>query len=177
MRRLIWLAALPCLFLSTSLLGQSRPVELGLDLGIEFDITDDPGPNRTVIALPAQRLRVGLFASQQFSIEPSVSFSLVDVSDVSLIEGSLNLLLAYHFTADRERPRVYLQAGGGLNLIDFEDESDAQFRVGGGLGVKIPAGDRFAVRLEADYFRSFESDLRYGTNTILGLIGFSFFTS
>ena len=66
--------------------------------------------------------------------------------------------------------------GGGLDYFNVEGFDDIQFGVGAGVGGKIPAGDRFAVRIEANYLRGFESDGRFAANIIQGLVGFSFFT-
>lgn len=161
--------------------GQGRPVELGLDAGFEIQLTDAVNgfdtDNVTVIAVPAQRFRVGFFVSDAVSIEPAVGFAYVNFSDESLTELSAALAILYHFTSDPDRPRFYLGIGGGLDLIDVGDASDTQFGIGGALGVKLPVGDQFAVRLEADYVRGFESDDRLGTHNLAALVGFSFFTS
>jgi hypothetical protein len=168
------------LFVANQAFGQGRPIELGLDAGFQVSLTDAVDgfetDNVTAIQFPAQRFRIGFFVSDAVSIEPSVGFTYLSVSGESLTELGAGLAFVYHFTSDVSRPRVYLGAGGSLDLIDIGDASDAQFGAGALFGVKLPAGDQFAVRLEAQYVRAFESDDRLGSNIIGALVGFSFFT-
>lgn len=71
-----------------------------------------------------------------------------------------------------------MQGGGGFNVVDLGEDVDSssQFAAFGGLGAKVPAGDQFAVRLEGNLLRAFETDDRFGYWGIQGVIGFSFFT-
>ncbi len=179
MRKLAFLLLLLAFPLNQAF-GQGRPIELGLDAGFQVSLTDAVGEferdNITVVQVPIQRFRVGFFVSDAVSIEPSVGLTYLSVSDQSLTELGAGLAFVYHFTSDASRPRVYLGAGGTLDLIDFGDASDTQFGAGALFGVKLPAGNQFAVRLEAQYVRAFESDDRLGASNIGAFVGFSFFT-
>lgn len=152
------------------------PVELGVDVGVAIGIPDD-GETSISIGLPAQRFRVGFFASERVSIEPSLGIDFVNVSDVTLTTISFHTGFLYHFSSQRNKPRGYFQIGGGLDYLNLEGFDAIQFSVGGGIGGKFPVGSQFAVRLEADYLRAFENDDVAAGNVILGFLGFSFFTN
>ena len=169
------------LVLTGDLVAQSRPVEIGFDTGLVLSITSDKDGweywNTTEIAVPLQSIRVGFFVSDRVSIEPSVSFSYTDFGDESLTTLGLGAGVLYHFTDDATQPRFYIGGGAALGMIDVVDETETQFAVGVGLGVKLPIANRMAVRLEGQYNRRFESDLLPGANVIGITVGFSFFTS
>lgn len=182
MSALRYLAALAVLtFLIAGPLGaQDRPLELGLDAAFVVSLTDDANgmetDNITVIGVPFQRLRVGFFISDRFEIEPILQFNFVNVGDSDLLQLGLFVDGAYHFTSDPARPRAYLTASGGLDLLSADDESDTQWVFGGGVGVKLPVADQLAVRLEGGVRRAFESDDRLGATNLAALVGLSFFT-
>ncbi len=180
----MWLRMLSLLALSSVLtssfpaavLGQGRPVELGIDAGLSVTLTEGVDATITQVAIPASRFRVGFFVSDIVEIEPSLAFALLSVNGETATAVGFQLGLAFHSTAKRDRPRMFFQVGGGLDYVNVEDFDDVQFGVGAGVGGKIPAGDRFAVRIEANYLRGFESDNRFAANIIQALVGFSFFT-
>ena len=174
-RRITWIATITALLVPAHTLAQGTIVELGVDAGFEFDINDN-AENTTSIAVPVRQLRVGVFVGDNFQIEPRVSFAFTEIADISATELGLQLAFVYN-SGDPDRTRFFVLAGGGFDLIDIESESDTQWGVGGGIGVKIPVGSRFAMRIEGDYIRAFESDHFTSAHVILGLIGFSFFTN
>lgn len=163
---------------------QELPIELGLDGGVIFAITDDFNgfdvDNVTIVQLPFQRFRVGFFISDRTELESSLLFQHVSSGGQSVTTLGLGGAFVYHFTADVTRPRFFVQAAGTFSWLDvsgdFVDESATQFGLGTGLGAKLPAGDRFAVRLEAAFAHLFETEDQVGSNNIGLGVGVSFFT-
>jgi len=151
-----------------------RPIELGIDAGVQFDLDD---PKTTVIALPIQGLRIGFFLGDRVSLEPSVAFNYIKPSgEDSFSTLGLDASLLYHLSAATDQSRLYIRPVAGLSRVSGGGETFSQFNIGGGLGVKIPAADRLALRLEANLRHGLESD-DLPSGTALGLtIGFSFLT-
>ena len=152
-----------------------RPIELGLDAGMSITLTE--GDDITAAAIPASRFRVGFFVSDVFEIEPSLGFALVSVGGETVSRVGFQLGFVFHSNPNRDRPRAFFQVGGGLDYVNIAGFDDVQFGVGAGVGGKFPVDENFAVRIEADYLRGFESDNRFAANIIQALIGFSFFTN
>lgn len=162
------------LILAVPARAQDRPVELGLDAGVSFNISD---PNVTTISIPVQDLRVGFFVSDRLSLEPRVALNYLKVEDsdaLTSITAALGALV--HFNPDRDRSQFYLRPFGGLAFVDFGDDSETQFSLGGGLGVKLPMAERFAARLEGAFAHAFETDALAGSDAVSLTVGFSFFT-
>lgn len=153
-----------------------RPIELGLDAGVSVMIPDGGGDNVTSAGIPASRFRVGFFVSDIVALEPTLGFALVSSGGETVTAAEFIFAGLFHFTADPSRPRAYFRAGGGLSFVDVFDENDTQFGALGGIGVKLPAGDQFAVRIEGNFGRTFASSDRTAASTIQILVGFSFFT-
>lgn len=151
-----------------------RPVELGVDAGVQFDLED---PKTTVVGIPIQNLRVGFFLSDKLSLEPSVALNWIKVSgEDSFSTLGLDASLLYHFTADTERSQLYVRPFAGLMRVSGGGESVNQMQAGAGLGVKLPMATRMALRLEGNVRHGFETD-DIASGTALGMtIGFSFFT-
>jgi hypothetical protein len=153
---------------------QGRPVELGLDAGVSFNLSD---PNVTTISIPVQDLRAGFFLSDAVSLEPRIALNYLKVEDsdalttITLAVGGL-----YHFHADRTRAQPYVRPFAGLAYIDVGPDSETQFSAGGGIGIKLPMAERFAARLEGAYVHGFETDALLGSDAINLTVGFSFYT-
>lgn len=151
-----------------------RPIELGVDAGVQFDLED---PKTTVIGIPVQNLRVGFFLSDKLSLEPAVAFNWIKASGEDAFSTlSADASLLYHFSADTERSQLYARPFVGLSRVGGGGESVSQLQAGAGLGVKLPMATRMALRLEGNIRHGFESD-DIASGTALGMaIGFSFFT-
>lgn len=161
------LAAL-LLVLPRSAAGQDRPVELGIDAGALIDLSDDTD---VIAGVPLQSLRVGFFVSDAISIEPQVSFTYFNVPGESgvAVDGEIGPLI--HLSPDRSRQQAYVRPFGGISYVT---DGETVFRLGGGVGVRIPVAERLATRLEASYAHGFTD---FGGGDILALrVGLSFFT-
>jgi hypothetical protein len=151
-----------------------KPIELGIDGGFQFELND---PKTTSFHLPTGLFRVGFFASEKLSVEPSVAFNWVKVSGddaATTLQARLGVL--YHFGADAGRSRVFLEPIAGITYLNFGGGSASQFQVGGGVGLKLPSPNRIGVRLEALFAHGFENDDFSSTDVIALLIGISFYT-
>jgi hypothetical protein len=156
---------------TTSLAAQGRDgVELGIDLELTYS-TDDP--SLTVITLPSGSFRAGFPVNPNISIEPRISFQYAHAngSSVTLLDVQLGVL--WHVNTDRTKSTVYIRpffghthAGGSFGGGDASS-------LGGGIGIKIPQGDRLAIRLEGGYQHSLEDGV---SGQIFALLGISFFT-
>ena len=158
------------------------PVEIGMDGGLIWTSPDVDGMDSTLdAALPFQYVRAGFFINDHFSIEPALGFDRQDFGDdFTLTQLSLLASGLYHFSPSRTQPQFYLQLAGGLGYISLSDdtdrESDTQWALGFGGGVKLPRMNRLAARLGVVYLRHFESDFMPDANQIRGQVGLSFYT-
>lgn len=156
--------------------------EFGVDGGFVLTSVDIDGVDNTFdVSLPFQFLRAGVFVTPQISIEPMLGFERSDLGDDdSLTSMTLLATGLYHFSADRNQPQFFLQAGGGLDHLrlsfDGDSESDTQWLAGAGAGVKVPVLDRVSLRFSALYLRAFESDVFPTSNQFRGHMGLSFHT-
>lgn len=153
-------------------------VELGIDGGFVWTSPDIDGVDSMFdITLPFQYLRAGFFLNDQFSIEPLLGFDRQDLgNDQTLTALTFLASGLYHFTPDRSRTQFFLQAGGGLDYLSFEDASSTQWMAGAGVGLKTPLMDRLAARFGVLYLRAFENDDFAAANSVRGHVGLSFFT-
>jgi hypothetical protein len=158
--------------------------EFGLDgmiAGRLFDDSFQGTPISTddafLVGVPLQIFRVGFYVSDRIELEPSTSFTLVSLGGDTAHELGLNLNLLSHLSSQPGKAAPYVRLGGGLLSLDGGGGSSVtQFHANGGFGVKIPTGDRWAVRLEAAISRNFANDDFLGSWDVSALYGFSFFT-
>jgi len=171
--RILKLAATVAVLGATPAMAQ-RPLELGLDAGLQFGVED---PTSVTMSIPVQAVRVGFFLGDRASIEPSLSWNWFKFEgEDAFYTLSANLGLNYHFQADPERTRAYLRPLLGLARVGGGGADLTQFQAGVGVGVKIPASNRLALRLEANATHGFETE-DAGSGTAVGLLfGLSFFT-
>ena len=169
--------------------GQPRLMELGLDGGLAFGLSD---PKVTTFGLPVQSLRAGFYMNDQLSIEPIVSMSYTNVSanGGSASQNNLDLGVGavYHLNASRAARQLYVRpfidmlhvgqkfkdTQGGVTTT--QSTSDNAMGLGAGVGVKIPVMSRMVWRLETQLAHRLESGA-IGSQTSLGFsAGLSFFT-
>ena len=152
---------------------QQRPVELGMDGGVQVSLTGGTSP---LVQIPTGLFRVGFFANDLVSVEPSVALTMLTGSGetAQLLQGRLGVLV--HFASDPTKSRGFVEPLVGIIRRAGPSKTQTQFSAGGGIGVKIPAGKDFAARLEAVFTHGFSSNSFSGGNAVGALIGFSFFT-
>ena len=153
--------------------GAPLPREFGLDGGVTIGLGDLEG---TAIQLPAQNFRVGFFRSPVTSIEPYGSLNFFSVDDVDVTQITFGTGLLYHFSPDRTTRQAYVRPFAEVDFVSGEGDSEAQFGVGAGLGLKVPWQERFAWRFEGAVGYAVETDNRAGGMTIGLLAGLSFFS-
>lgn len=153
---------------------QGRRIELGVDAALT--VVRVEGINQTTINVPAQSLRAGFFLSDRISLEPTiaVNFRKVENTSVTFYGGGVGLL--YHLSTDRDRPQVFLRPMIGYSGLRFVGGSSGVSIAGFGAGVKVPTGDRLAIRLGAEYMRRFEGGDVGALNGFAATVGLSFFT-
>jgi hypothetical protein len=158
--------------------------ELGLDAGIRATFSDDfetalgsvEVEDVVTVAVPVQSVRVGFFVSDRVQVEPSLGFVLLSVGGETLSQLSLGVDLLAAFASEPGAPAPYVTIGALVTSFDDGDDTATQFGVAGGLGVKFPQGDRWAVRLEGGAARLFENEGEaLAAWNLFGTIGFSFF--
>ena len=151
-----------------------RPIELGIDAGVDIGLGDNSG---TVISIPAQSFRAGFPISPRVSLEPKIGINIFtgDGDTFTTYRGELGLL--YHLGSDRY-PGAYQRAGlyvrPFLGIVGFADgDSDSAGLLGAGVGYKFPIVSRLSSRFEAN----FEHQFGDGDSNAIGLLaGLSFFT-
>lgn len=182
MRRVLSFAALSLLVVASTASAQRRDrgrmnsanpsAELGVDAGLAFTLDD---PRITVFSLPIQSIRAGFYLSPAVSIEPSLRLNHISYSGAgSGTDYGLGLGLLYHFSTSRATNQMYVRPFIGVDGTSGGGESNSVFNFGGGFGVKIPVGNRFATRLEANLTHS--SDSGDSQNAIGLLAGLSVYT-
>lgn len=175
MRTTLRAAALAAMaMLGSSVAMAQRPIEIGFDAGLQFDLES---PTTTVFSLPIQAVRFGFFLSDRVALEPNLGINWFKVEGEDAFSTlNLEMGLPYLLGGQPGGTRTYLRPSIGIARVGGGGESVTQFQAGGGIGVKIPAADRMALRLEANVLHGFESD-EAASGTRLGLLfGLSFFT-
>jgi hypothetical protein len=145
--------------------------EIGVDAGVIFTLDD---PKATSFQLPIQGIRMGFYLSPAVSIEPSLRFNHNSIGDVSTTDYGLGLGLLYHFSTSRMANQLYVRPFIGLDGTSGDLGSNSTFSFGGGFGVKMPIGNRFASRFEANLTHF--SDDGTSQNAIGLLAGLSVYT-
>lgn len=192
MRRILSIAAVATLVIASSASAQrgrapastssgSQPIELGADasLGIGFGATT-PDVNVTTFQIPLSQIRAGFFISPELSIEPSLGMQYASANGGSSSHYTLGVGALYHFSTLRTEKQVYVRpflnfesasaSGGGTS------NSATSLALGAGLGIKIPATDRFAWRLEANLAHNNNKNFDDSPNRFNLLAGLSYFT-
>ena len=154
----------------------SQPIEFGVDAGLGRTWVNQPRGNPTFsvweLDVPVQAIRVAFPLDDQFAIEPTLSLVTAggDFGRATLL--TLDAALLYELSTDRSRPQWFLRPFIGVH----HDTPEATgITLGGGAGVKIPATDRIAARLEARY--RYTSLGNGGSSNTLGLLaGVSVYT-
>lgn len=157
---------------------QAQGVELGASLvNVTFITGDD---DATVVGVPVGGfgiLNPAVYASfrvgGRFAIEPQVGFMLLNSEGetMHLLNAAVQ---ATCFFSDRSRPGVYVFGGAGFISVSDNDYTPKTF--GGGVGYRMPVGDRLVFRLDGRYTRitadfGDDSDLVALTLSIGGLFG------
>jgi hypothetical protein len=151
-----------------------RPIELGIDAGVNIGLGDNSG---TVISIPAQSFRAGFPISPRVSLEPKIGINIFTGGDDTFTTYRGELGLLYHLGSDRY-PGAYQRAGlyvrPFLGIVGFADgDSDSAGLLGAGVGYKFPIVSRLSSRFEAN----FEHQFGGGDSNAIGLLaGLSFFT-
>ena len=147
--------------------------ELGIDAGATFGL----GAQSSIdIALPGSRFRLGIFQpGSRISIEPAAGFGYHKVEGTDgVFQYDLQLGALYHFSpitvstagSGGTMTRVissYVRPFAGLTGFSGGGNSDNEFSLGAGLGVKVPWRTDLAWRLEGN--------LAYGFDNKAGRLG------
>jgi hypothetical protein len=86
----------------------------------------------------------------------------------------IGLGLLYHLSTSRAASQMYVRPFIGLDGISDGGSSVNAFAIGGGFGVKVPVGDRFATRFEGNLAHRSQSGV--SQNAIGLLAGLSVYT-
>jgi hypothetical protein len=154
------------------LAAQSKPIELGTDIGMSLDFG---GGTLTTVSIPTSSLRVGFWMNDRVSVEPNLGFTWLHFSGENITTLDAAVALLYHFNTDPSRARPYVTVFPGLTHLSA-GASSTQFFGGAGLGVLLPLQERLAARLEGQYSHTFSSDEVGSGNTVAARIGFSYFS-
>src|SRR5581483_1476551 len=125
------------------------------------------------VAIPAAAFRVGMFLSPRVELEPALGFERLSSGGESATQTDFSVGFPLYFTPNRRATQVFVRP-----LVGWAKESgvDAQFRFGGGLGVKLPIDPRLAFRLEGQILHANSNDDHDGYNQFGVLFGLSFYT-
>lgn len=154
------LARVTCLLLlvvATSPVRAQRPTfEIGFDWLFSLSQVDG-GDNVFEVAIPLGGLysgpqpvgpmRVGFFVSDRVSIEPSVSFNVLDRGDESYSRVGVAGHVLVHTSTDRTRVQPFVGVGGSFTSFSDEEETTSRNGVSALAGIKFPFVERLAIRL------------------------------
>jgi hypothetical protein len=159
--------------LSAPLAASAQGVELGVDVGAAFTVSD---PGFVTVTTPVD-LRAGFPIGASSEIEPRLAFSYLkpEGSDgLTTIDATLGWL--WHLSTDPGRSRIYLRPFAEFLRLSAGGESVSQFGLGGGLGVKLGSTKDLFWRMEAGFEHLFENedDFIASSDAIFLLFGVSY---
>jgi len=164
--------------LAAPIQAQQGRFEVGLDAS--FELITAAGENAesvAILAFPAQFVRVGIFLTDHLSAEPTLGLVHVSSGDESVTERRMAVSAVYRFFSPGEGSvRIFVKGTAGLDAISIgtafdEGETEAQFRLGGGIGGEMPVLTNILLRAGLDYHRSFETDFLVPANRFMLLTG------
>lgn len=150
-----------------------RP-DIGFDAVAQFRLDDNDFTKYTQITvpgggfIPSASFRINIPASPMIGIEPAIGLAYFSEGGEKLTTFEAMLGLLINFQTDPERAMIYVRPFGLFDFFDVDDESETQFGLGGGLGVRIPVDDRLGFRLEGNYSHLFESG-SLSTRDVIGI--------
>jgi hypothetical protein len=158
------------------------PAELGYDLGVTIQKIDEVERTDIYVGLPAsgmlvQTVRAGFPISPRGQVQTDLGLSLVapDAGD-TFANGVMGLSLLTNLGRGPIARAPFLRFGMLFRYVKMSGESDTQFGLGGGVGLKFAGGDRLAARMEGGVAKWMEGDQIRGMLDITWKIGLSFFT-
>jgi hypothetical protein len=129
-------------------------VEIGSSLaGAVIGIGDDNdvstfGIPSAGFGLVTPGVYASLFLGSHFALEPQIG--LIWISSDGESDHVLNFSgQANYYFRGLDVPSLYVFAAGGI--LDSSGDGDSPKTVGGGLGVRMPVGDRLTFRLDGRY--------------------------
>ncbi len=169
--------------------GRAGSVELGLDGRAALLIWDEniyfpygyqgysvDRDNTFVIDLPVSSVRAGFYATDVLELEPNIDFSFSSQGGHSSHSVQFGLDGLYNFTGAGSDPAPFVSLGGGLHSMGGASVARTQWHVNGGLGFRVPVGDRSALRFQIIAARNFENRYYLGYWDVGLGFGYSFFT-
>lgn len=193
MRRILSIATVGLLALSTAASAQRgrapstssnygpMPIELGADAALSFGLGAPAGTsNTTDLVIPVDQIRAGFFVSPALSIEPSLGLQYQSANGGSGTHYNLGVGALYHFSTVRSANQVYVRPFLNFESVSLSaggtSTSATSVAFGAGLGIKMPAADRFAYRFEANIAHNNNNNFDDSPNRIGLLAGISYFT-
>lgn len=172
------IAALGLLFIPGRGSAGERPgLELGLDGGLVVSSIDDVHDNVTQLAFPFQRFRIGVMPSETAGIESAVSLNYLDAGSSTITTYGLGFSLILNLVTGQSSAIPFVRAGWTFEAFDTNlTDSMIQYGLGWGLGVKIPAMEQLAIRMELAASRFIENDDFRARWDFAGLFGISLLT-
>ena len=145
--------------------------EVGTHVGASI-LVPDGGSSEVVIGIPGAGTAAGLFpplyltiyTQQHLMIEPQIAFVYESFGGSGLINAALQLGYLMDATS---RGSPYF-AGHFLTVNAFGNGGSTEWAAGASLGYRQLIRDALALRLEARYRRSFESD-RNAIGLLIGI--------
>src|SRR4051812_20004902 len=148
MKRLLGLLALIAL-VSSPLGAQTTKIELGMDAALSR-LNPAGAPGTTVLDIPAQSFRVGFELSPGIMLEPTLGYQGV-FGDGSFSQLLLDVGLPINFSTTSDGTQFFVRPLAGLRHFGSDNSSSNRFRLGGGLGVRVPIVTHLMSRFEARY--------------------------
>lgn len=140
-------------------------IEFGMDLGLRLTMYDDwelgfgtVSPDDAFsVEMPVSLIRLGVFVSEKVQVEPSIGLQIVSQGDETAHNFTAGVDMLYDLSTKKGASTPFLSFGAGLVNIGL-DQTTTQGNVRVGGGVKLPGGERWAVRLQGVVSRAFETD-------------------
>jgi hypothetical protein len=153
---------------------QERPIEIGVDGGLQIYLEDLPGDQKQLL-FPSGFFRMGFYLTSRVALEPLVRFQRNWNDDYSLTVFQLQPNLAVYFREYERVAQPYVRGGMGIVHARVsgtnDDDSETQFTAVGGVGVKIPMLRHAFFRFEVNLEHSFEENPVFGEDVLGFMIG------
>jgi hypothetical protein len=158
---------------SSAALGQGRPVELGMDMGVSIGASG--GSTTIYLQLPLPAFRVAVPVRDRMAVEPRASLTVANGSGSTDAFFDLTLAGRYDLPHAAGETIKYAVLLPQIKILSGSSTA-TQFGLGAGFGMSIPRGTRTAIRMEADYVHGFGNDSFFSRDDVILSAGLTVFT-
>jgi hypothetical protein len=164
--------------------GQGNRIETGVDALFAYtsgansqDVFEVALPMGGMVSFgqPVGPIRIGLFITDQVSVEPSFSLNVVSDEDETRSRVGLAGHVLWHMSGSGVRQGLFFGVGGSMTSFSDDEMTVTQFGASGLAGARIPLTERLAFRVAGGYARFFENADFEARSSVYATAGLSLF--